>query len=342
MPEDFVLFKQLPPELRIRIWRYALLRANPGVHFFRLLRTDKARVKRYGILLSNWPKDHYLMPPAWPVSPFPNTSSDPRKEIEAHLGGNPSSYITSLMLRKTCRESRYAACYEERQRQSGACVLFRQGSTRITMGCKMSQSLTSREIDSRENPHISHIVCAPDDLVIFQLHPPEPTSMTLCNNRQDALLGKWGLGMRHIGWEYNADWFSNRRICPSTDILNFLCSCALQGVRAGNLETIWIVNYNIKRKQWVHSMKTASAKADMHVFKMDRYRLVEVDYKDWCRLSREEATWEEVSENADEDSTSTFLPFINFLQGLISLLIGHRQALRPHPVRIGILACEAC
>ncbi|RYC78473.1 hypothetical protein BFJ63_vAg18652 [Fusarium oxysporum f. sp. narcissi] len=248
MPEDFVLFKQLPPELRTRIWRYALPPASPGVHFFRLLNAGKARVNRYGILLSNWPKDHYLMPPTWPVSPFPNTSNDSRKEMESHLGGNPSS--------------------------------------------------------------------------------------------PDAGLGKWGLGMRHIGWEYHADWFSNRRICPSTDILNFLCSCALQGARAGNLETIWIVNYNIKRKQWVPSTKTTNGKADMHVFKMDKYRLVEVDYKDWRRLSREEATWEEVSENPEEDATNTFLPFVNFLQGLISLLIGHRQALRPHPVRVGILACE--
>ncbi|KAF5725250.1 hypothetical protein FMUND_8 [Fusarium mundagurra] len=338
MPEDFILFKKLPPELRIRIWRYALLPESPGVHFFRLLNASKARVNRYGILLSDWPKDHYLMPPTWPVSPFPTTSSDSRQEMESHLGGNPSSYVTSLRLRKTCRESRYAACLEERQRQSGVCALSRQGSIWMTMGHKTSHSLTSRETDSKK---YLHIACGPDDLVIFQLHPLEPMPLTPSKNRPDAYPVDWGLEMRHIGWEYHADWFSNRRISPSTDILNFLCSCALQAVRAGNLETIWIVNYNIKRKHWVHSIKTAKAKADMHVFKMDRYRLVEVDYKDWRRLSREEATWEEVSENVDEDATNTFLPFINFLQGLISLLIGHRQALRPHPVRIGILACEA-
>ncbi|KAG6990372.1 hypothetical protein FOFC_02575 [Fusarium oxysporum] len=337
MPEDFVFFKQLPPELRTRIWRYALPPASPGVHFFRLLNAGKARVNRYGILLSNWPKDHYLMPPTWPVSPFPNTSSDSGKEMESHLVDNPSSYVTGLTLRKTCRESRYAACLEERQRRSGACALLSQGSTWIVTGRKTSYSLTSGEIDLREH---AHILCAPDDLVIFQLHPLESASFTPCNNRPDSGLGKWGLGMRHIGWEYHADWFSNRRICPSTDILNFLCSCALQGARAGNLETIWIVNYNIKRKQWVPSTKTTNGKADMHVFKMDKYRLVEVDYKDWRRLSREEATWEEVSENPEEDATNTFLPFVNFLQGLISLLIGHRQALRPHPVRVGILACE--
>ncbi|KAG4279592.1 hypothetical protein FPRO04_13570 [Fusarium proliferatum] len=331
MPEDFILFKKLPPELRIRIWRYALVSESPGVHFFRLLNASKALVSRYGILLNDWPKDHYLMPPTWPVSPFTNTSSDSRKEMELHLGGNPSSYVTSLRLRETCRESRYAASLEERQRKSGVCALSRQDS--IWMEHKTSHSLTSRE-------HL-HIVCGLDDLVIFQLHPLEPTSLTPCKNRSGAYLGNWVLGMRHIGWEYHADWFSSRRISPSTDILNFLCSCALQAVRVGNLETIWIINYNIKRKQWVHSMKTANAKVDMHVFKMDRYRLVEVDYKNWRHLSKEEATWEEVWENSDEDATNTFLPFINFLQGLISLVVGHRQALRPHPVRIGILACEA-
>ncbi|KAJ0125845.1 Zinc finger BED domain-containing protein DAYSLEEPER [Fusarium oxysporum f. sp. albedinis] len=313
MPEDFVLFKQLPPELRTRIWRYALPPASPGVHFFRLLNAGKARVNRYGILLSNWPKDHYLMPPTWPVSPFPNTSSDSRKEMESHLVDNPSSYVTGLNLRKTCRESRYAACLEERQRRSGACALLRN----IHTFCALQMTSLS-----------------------FSFNLSNQRPLTPSNNRPDAGLGKWGLGMRHIGWEYHADWFSNRRICPSTDILNFLCSCALQGARAGNLETIWIVNYNIKRKQWVPSTKTTNAKADMHVFKMDKYRLVEVDYKDWRRLSREEATWEEVSENPEEDATNTFLPFVNFLQGLISLLIGHRQALRPHPVRVGILACE--
>jgi hypothetical protein len=200
----------------------------------------------------------------------------------------------------------------------------------------MPYSLTSEDVDSSEQ---WHIVCAPEDLVIFQLHPPRSKSLSPYTKGTDAGLEEWGLGMRHVGWEYHTDWFSERRKCPSTDILNFLCSCALRGARAGNLEAIWIVNYNIKRKQWVPSEKQVNRPA-MHVFKMDRYRLVEVDYKDWRHLSREEATWEEISENPEEDATNTFLPFVNFLQDLILLLIGRRQAPRQRTIQVRILACE--
>ncbi|KAK2926449.1 2EXR domain [Fusarium oxysporum f. sp. vasinfectum] len=244
MPEDFVLFKQLPPELRTRIWRYALPPASPGVHFFRLLNASKSRVNRYGILLSNWPKDHYLMPPTWPVSPFPNTSNDSRKEMESHLGGNPSS-------------------------------LGEVGPRDAAYWLGVSRRLVLQQ----------------EDMPIHR-HPELPVFMRLA---------------RRKGWQSRDNMDSE-------------------------------LQHQTKTVGAFH--KTANAKADMHVFKMDKYRLVEVDYKDWRRLSREEATWEEVSENPEEDATNTFLPFVNFLQGLISLLIGHRQALRPHPVRVGILACE--
>jgi hypothetical protein len=336
MLENFTCFKQLPPELRARIWRFALQSESPGVHFFRLFNHSQSQTSRYGILLSNWPMDYYLLPPRWPVAPIPNTSTDLRDGKDLHFDGNPSSYVTLVSLRVTCRESRHAACLHERQPRSDARKGPGQASTCATAGQHASYSLTSAGIDRTKQWKIT---CAPEDLVIFQLHPLESKSSSPCTKGPGAGLEEWGLGMRHVGWEYHTDWLSERRKYPSADILNFLCSCALRGAKVGNLEAIWIVNYKIKRKQWVPSKEQVNRPA-MDVFKMDRYRLVEVDYKDWRHLPREEATWEEISDNPDEDATHTFLPFVNFLQDLILLLIG-RQALRQRTIQVRILACEA-
>ncbi|RKL22162.1 hypothetical protein BFJ72_g14728 [Fusarium proliferatum] len=337
MLETFFGFKQLPPELRARIWRFALHSESPGAHFFRLFNHSRSQTSRYGILLSNWPMDHYLLLPRWPIGPISNTSSDLRDGKDFCFDGNPSSYVTLLSLRVTCRESRYAACLHERQSRSDIRNSPAHAPACTTAGHLTPYSSASVGIDEAKQWKIT---CNPEDLVIFQRHPLEPKSLSPCTKGPGAGLEEWGLGMRHVGWEYHTDWLSERRKYPSADILNLLCSCALRGAKVGNLEAIWIVNYKIKRKQWVPSKEQVN-KPVMDVFQMDRYRLVEVDYKDWRKLPREEATWEEVLDNPDEDATHNFLPFVNFLQDLILLLIG-RQALPQQTIRVRILACEAC
>ncbi|KPA38030.1 hypothetical protein FLAG1_09138 [Fusarium langsethiae] len=330
MQENFIFFNQLPLELRTKIWKFALQSASPGVHFFRLINHGQVQETGYGILLDNWPDKHSLMPPRWHVGPFAKAS---RNSGGSHLDGNPSSYVITLSLGRTCRESRFAVYSMEKERRKRSSVRLSATSTFVATGRNISYTFPSEPIDGSESPHI---ICAPEDLVVFQLHPLRLNMPSLQKYGSDAGSDKWGLGMRHIGWEYNADWFSNRETCPSTDILNFLCSCALRGARAGQLERVWIINYKIKRKQWVPSEKQAN-EPTMHVFDMDEYRMVVVNHKNWRHLSPEEITWDEVT---DDEVPNRFLLFVNFLQGLIMLFIGHRQSPWQRRLQVGVLACE--
>ncbi|KAH7231852.1 uncharacterized protein BKA55DRAFT_598521 [Fusarium redolens] len=148
------------------------------------------------------------------------------------------------------------------------------------------------------------------------------------------------LQIPHVGWQYHPSWASSLHESSRIRSLDSLCCYIVYGARFGGLETLWLINYRIKRKHWVSS-KAEFDGPKPKVFKADEFQLVEVEIDDDIRSS-EQLSWDEVLERGDPYTLDDFLAFVRLLRQLVTHTLLSTPALQTakHIMSIKVLAYE--
>ncbi|KAG8664203.1 uncharacterized protein FPOAC1_013910 [Fusarium poae] len=157
------------------------------------------------------------------------------------------------------------------------------------------------------------IIVSPSlDLFILQFDNPDMLSWSLSEDIVPFDTIPSPMQIRHVGWQYHPIWASSLQDSPWIGSLDSLCSYIVYGVRLGGLETLWLINYRIKRKHWVSS-KSEVKGPEPKVFETDNFRLIEV-LLDENVLSPEQLRWDEVVAEGDPYTVSDFLAFVTKLR----------------------------
>ncbi|KAI3574030.1 hypothetical protein IWW34DRAFT_634224 [Fusarium oxysporum f. sp. albedinis] len=148
------------------------------------------------------------------------------------------------------------------------------------------------------------------------------------------------LQIPHVGWQYHPSWASSLHESRWIRSLDSLCCYIVYGARFGGLETLWLINYRIKRKHWVSS-KAEFEGPKPKVFKTDEFQLIEVEIGDNIRSS-EQLSWDEVVERGDPYTLDDFLAFVRQLRQLVTHTLLSTPALQTgkHAMSIKVLAYE--
>jgi hypothetical protein len=153
----------------------------------------------------------------------------------------------------------------------------------------------------------------------------------------------WGFRTPHVGWEYNPVWVLELDHDLGTNVLDLLCSYAIYGAKAGGLQTMWFINYDIKRKPWVPSEEEARRPAS-RTFEIGKQRFVEVDVLGACYHHPtlvEPAWYDQGNQDGLLSLTGDFLSFIHLVKDIIFITSEHDRSHQDSKVvDIGILACE--
>ncbi|KAF5256805.1 hypothetical protein FOXYS1_12701 [Fusarium oxysporum] len=148
------------------------------------------------------------------------------------------------------------------------------------------------------------------------------------------------LQIPHVGWQYHPSWASSLHESSRIRSLDSLCCYIVYGARFGGLETLWLINYRIKRKHWVSSKEEFDGPKPK-VFETDEFRLIEVEIDDNIR-SPEQLPWDEVVERGDFYTLDDFLAFVRLLRQLVTHTLLSTPALQTakHVMSIKVLAYE--
>ncbi|KAH7142476.1 hypothetical protein DER46DRAFT_640347 [Fusarium sp. MPI-SDFR-AT-0072] len=160
---------------------------------------------------------------------------------------------------------------------------------------------------------------------------------------EDVIPNNTARGLLHIphaGWQYHPSWASSLHESSRIRSLDSLCCYIVYGARFGGLETLWLINYRIKRKHWVSSKEEFDGPKPK-VFETDEFRLIEVEIDDNIR-SPEQLPWDEVVERGDFYTLDDFLAFVRLLRQLVTHTLLATPALQTakHVMSIKVLAYE--
>ncbi|QKD57539.2 uncharacterized protein FOBCDRAFT_242026 [Fusarium oxysporum Fo47] len=142
------------------------------------------------------------------------------------------------------------------------------------------------------------------------------------------------LQIPHVGWQYHPSWASSLHESSRIRSLDSLCCYIVYGARFGGLETLWLINYRIKRKHWVSSKEEFDGPKPK-VFETDEFWLIEVEIDDNIR-SPEQLPWDEVVERGDFYTLDDFLAFVRLLRQLVTHTLLSNPALQTAKPVMGI------
>jgi hypothetical protein len=330
----FHYFERLPAELQTEIWTAAVRPAKPGIQIFSFSCDSKKRSPADGTPEAPWNDKYYLMTSKWSFGPKSNHFSTFDEPIASWRRNNPSTYVLDSGLWNTCRQSRYIV--RGKLAPIKPLVIWTMpecGS--LNVDASASEGLFS------QRPSI--IVSPSQDLFILQLDDPDMFAWSLFDDIILDEINPTLMQMRNVGWEYRAIWASGLHEAPRIRSLDSLCCYIVYGARFGGLETLWLINYNIKRKQWVPSREELG-RPELKVFETDAFRLTEVlvdDTISWVGPP-EQMPWGEIIEEGDSYTLDDFLAFVHQLRWLVAHSLPPTSALETgkRTASIKVLAYE--
>ncbi|SPJ81819.1 uncharacterized protein FTOL_09224 [Fusarium torulosum] len=334
MSDSFQYFKSLPVELQREIWCSAVRPTNPGVQIFSLRSDDRSQSHEDGAQEAPWADTYYLTAPQWAFSPGSNQFSSFDEATASWTENNPSTYLIDSGLWNACSLSRRVMRDKLGPTQP---IMLR---TRVSYGSCNVEASTSESVVSQQR---SIIVTPSQDLFILQLDYPYMFNWSLFDDfiPDDRLSGP--MPMRHVGWQYHPTWASSLRESPWIGSLHSLCCYIVYGVRFRGLERMWLMNYRIKRKNWVPTKEQLGG-SELKVFETDKFRLTEVLDEGYTRLggSSELLRWDEVTEEGDPHTLDDFLAFVHQLRHLVTHTLLSTPALEAakRTMSVKILAYE--
>ncbi|PNP51281.1 hypothetical protein FNYG_15904 [Fusarium nygamai] len=170
----------------------------------------------------------------------------------------------------------------------------------ITIRMKVGCGRSDVEVDalaSDSSQQRSIIVSPSQDLFVLQPDDPDMFNRFLFEDVIPDNTAQGLLQIPHVGWQYHPSWASSLHESSRIRSLDSLCYYIVYGARFGGLETLWLINYRIKRKHWVPSKEEFDGPKPK-VFETDEFRLIEVEIDNNIRSS-EQLPWDEVAESGD-------------------------------------------
>ncbi|KAG5742957.1 hypothetical protein H9Q70_014326 [Fusarium xylarioides] len=236
--------------------------------------------------------------------------------MAARATNNPSTYLIDYGLWDTCRQSR--------RTMADKLTPYKPVTIQMRRDCGIANKVT-RSKDSLS--YRRRIIVSPSqDLFILQLDDSDMFAWTLFDEIIPVGTAPVPLQIRNVGWEYQTIWATSLHESPWVRSLDSLCCYIVYGARFGGLETLWLINYGLKRKHWVPSRKDLD-RVEAKVFETDSFRLTEVLIDDVVHGDRqqEQLPWGEV---VDMDSSGTLAEFVAFVCQLQRLV---NDTLQPTP-----------
>ncbi|KAJ4148671.1 hypothetical protein NW765_016381 [Fusarium oxysporum] len=331
MLDSFHCFRSLPAELQIEIWISAVRPAKAGVQIFSLSSGHRSRSHDDGAPEAPWVDSYYLTAPKWAFGPKSSRVNGFEEITASWTKNNPSTYLLDSGVWNACR-------------QSNRVMRDVLGPTKpIAIRTKVRCGRSNVEIDAPESDSSqqrSIVVSPSQDLFILQLDDPDMFSRFLFEDLIPNNTAQGLLQIPHVGWQYHPSWASSLHESPRIRSLDSLCYYIVYGARFGGLETIWLINYRIKRKHWVSS-KAEFDGPKPKVFKTDEFQLIEVEIDNDIRSS-EQLSWDEVVERGDPYTLDDFLAFVRQLRQLVThtLLSTPAPHTGRHAMSIKVLAYE--
>ncbi|KAL3587346.1 hypothetical protein FPOAC2_13241 [Fusarium poae] len=331
MLNSFHLFTSLPVELQAEIWSRAVRSTKPGVQVFSL--SSDAMCQQHGENTQNypWAATYRLMAPKWSFGPISATVNNSHSTLASWTKSNPSTYLVDSGLWNACRHSNRVM--RDIIEATGPMVVqtkVERCSREVNLGA--SANLPSQKRTIIVSPH--------QDLFILQLDNPEMLNWSLFEDVVPLDASPGLAQIRHVGWQYHPIWASSLHDSPWITSLDSLCAYIVYRMRLGGLETLWLINYRIKRKHWVSSRSEVKGPKPK-VFETDNFRLTEVVLHEDV-LSPEQLSWDEDIANDNLHTISDFLAFVTRLRLLVSHVLEHTSTLETtsQTMSIKILALE--
>ncbi|KAF4435488.1 hypothetical protein F53441_13496 [Fusarium austroafricanum] len=331
MFDSFHCFRNLPVELQTEIWSSAVRPVKAGVQIFSLSSDHRSQSHGDGAPEAPWADTYYLTAPKWAFGPKSSRFSAFDETTASWTKNNPSTYLIDSGLWNACRQSHRA--------MRDILGPTEPRAIRMTVRCSHSNG----EIDAPENVSFQQrnlIVSPSQDLFILQPDDPDMFSWSLFEDVIPNNTAPGWLEIPHVGWQYHPSWASSLHASSWIKSLDSLCCYIVYGARFGGLETLWLINYRIKRKHWVSS-KEEFDEPKPKVFETDEFRLIEVEIDDNIRSS-EQLPWDEVVESRDSYTLGDFIAFVRQLRQLVARRLLSTPALQTakHAMSIKVLAYE--
>ncbi|KAF5974097.1 hypothetical protein FBULB1_7929 [Fusarium bulbicola] len=311
MLSSFHCFGSLPPELQEHIWKLSVRPTKPGVQVFSLSSSSNANLSnKAGTAVASLATPSYFSAPKWAFGPTSNYPQSLRDTTASWTHNNPSTYLFDSGLWSACIQSRNII---RNTLNEDKFLVVRTRANRHALGdtgLNISEASASR--------HRSIVVSPREDLFVLQLDHPDAFVWYL---RDPAIPSETPAGspqLRNVGWQYNPAWATSIRESPWS---------------VGDLETLWLINYRIKRKYWVPSEEELN-EPEPQIFEGDGFRFTEVSAGD-------DGPWDEVVDDCDPHTLADFIAFVELLQQLINRTLGSYQTrVGKQEINIKILACD--
>ncbi|EWZ79235.1 hypothetical protein FOWG_16600 [Fusarium oxysporum f. sp. lycopersici MN25] len=331
MFDSFHCFRNLPVELQIEIWSSAVRPAKAGIQIFSLSSGHRSQPHEDGASEAPWVDSYYLTAPKWAFGPKSSRVNGFDEITASWTNNNLSTYLIDSGLWSACKQSHHV--------MRNILGPTKPIAIRTKMRCGRSNAnMDAPGSDSSQQPII--IVSPSQDLFILQLDDLDMFSWSLLEDVLPNNTAQGVLRIPHVGWQYHPSWAASLHASSWIRSLDSLCCYIVYGARFGGLETLWLINYRIKRKHWVSS-KAEFDGPKPKVFKTDEFQLIEVEIDDNIRSS-EQLSWDEVVEGSDLYTLDDFLAFLGQLRQLVTHTLPSTPALQTakRTVSIKVLAYE--
>ncbi|RBR18615.1 uncharacterized protein FIESC28_05967 [Fusarium coffeatum] len=331
MFDAFHFFTRLPVELQTEIWTLAIRPTTPGVQTFSLSSKSGKELSENTAEDAPWAVTYHLTAPKWAFAPMSNRVCTFQETLASWTKNNPSTYLVDSGVWNACRHSHNVMRDIIKSRKPMVV------KTKMVCGdLNVEASLPGGLPSSRRTV----IVSPSQDLFILQLDRPDMLSWSLFDDIAPIDTVPKSIHVGHVGWQYHPAWAMSLRDSPWIGALDSLCSYIVYGIRFGGLETLWLINWRIKRKHWV-PWKNEVERPSPKVFETDNLRFMEVILDENVE-SLDQLRWDEVGPEDGLYTVVDFLAFVRQLQLSVSHVLTATQSQQGprRTMSVKVLACE--
>ncbi|KAJ4131703.1 hypothetical protein NW768_005900 [Fusarium equiseti] len=328
MSPHFLHFLDLPPEIRDRIWKFAIRSDQPGVHYF-TISANESRTPSEDLPNAVIPSVRIsgltLSAPSWMVKSVNDIPSIGAKRKQAQISWffqNPSTYMVDSGLWTACKESSMIIRNHHRLSQQQTVLRNARFSQSFSM---IPEMLRFRDSDSKDR-YTTIRPCR--DLFVLQ---PDRWNFIWYGLRHYPLASRRGGedGFVNLAIEYNPRW---RETGPG---LVQITQRIIEAIINMHAFPVWIIDYSIKKSHG-HAYTLSGSEQNQDG--------IAVFYGQGCRFVQVDSSMDIVAERGNVDRHSPCSEsFVEDLEAAIYKqwdhypLRGNRHMPSPN---VGLLACE--
>ncbi|KAH7023856.1 hypothetical protein EDB80DRAFT_871259 [Ilyonectria destructans] len=337
----FHRFSELPLELREEIWKLTIRPDRPGVHAFSIYSSkedeDAIDEMNDARLPAAYSPDLRLAAPQLALRSVDNPSSKRNDTTASWTVNNPSTYLIDGGLWTACKESRFIM---ERHFCTKKWDAIRKHSFQSFRDAQRQESVPAMGCFHEKDASDHYFTVFPNK-DLFYLQPYNLNTLDWGRISHDiSIASMWNGfgGLKHVALEFNPNWAleleKDRPFFIELEFMTNLTDAAIDGTAWGGLDTLWFIDFGMKRKAHVPT-KAETERPPRKVFYQNKCRFVEV-----YTGAPFDHQWEQYYKAGGDENISS-RRFIQELEYAIEDGLDDRQAEHFTPTaKIGILGCE--